>query len=290
METSKVFVATWRLRISLFLGLAVFFVAGLVAIRHWGEPLVMRAYRPVLLQELAKARTAGDYGAAETLLLRAIDTTPGYAYILVDTAVFDLPVMPRLADALVRVYQNDMQRARPPWRAAFNMMRVYHAQGAFRAVLAVPLPHECPPTVRWQIHRLRRVSSEQLAEGAATLIVYPPLPFGFDAEDLVPEIRSALAPYTRLSGAGNGCDPYLRGAALFELGRFVEAGMLLKPLIDIQELAPDAAFRLGRIAERDGDTERAYVFYAQAVARGRAHLDAAVSCLRIADSSRRPAR
>jgi tetratricopeptide (TPR) repeat protein len=286
METPKAFVSTGKLRISLFLGLALLFAAALAAIRHWGEPLAMRAYQPMLQQELAKARAAGNYGAAETLLLCAVQTTPGYAYTLVDTVVFDLPVMPRLADALVRVYQNDVQRAGTPWRAHFNIMRVHYARGAFSAVLAVPPPYECPPAVRWQIDRLRSVSTEQLTDGAAEP-VNPALPFAFDAEDLVPEIRSALAPYTELSGNGSTRDRYLRAAALFELGRYAEARVLLEALIETQAATPDAAFRLGRIAERHGDTERAYALYAEAVARGRAHLDAAVSCLRLADSCRR---
>jgi len=93
--------AILRCRFFVFVLLAVLFLASATTLRVWGRHWAAAAYRPLLMQTLATARTSQVYGPAEAALLKAVAATPAYARPVLDAVRDDLPVLPELVSLLL---------------------------------------------------------------------------------------------------------------------------------------------------------------------------------------------
>jgi tetratricopeptide (TPR) repeat protein len=271
-----------RCRALVFVLLVVLFLTGMTGFRVWGWHWAAAAYRPLLLETVSAARTSQVFGDAETALLKAVETTPAYACTVLDTVYGELPVLPELGARLAHNFDEDAASGRRRGQAALNALRVRFGRGAYQEVLArAPLPEGEGGS--WQADYFRGKSRSFLGQGpdpGMTCAVRG------SSRGMVPEIREALrvSRAVRDSLSPNREDlvaKYLSASANLDLGDWGAARRELADLAgDIAHL-PDIAYRLGLMAELDGNPEEALTWYARAVAASDSHADAAAACLRL---------
>ena len=273
---------TLRCRALVFLSLAVLFLAGMTGFRTWGWRWAAAAYRPLLLETVTAARASQVFGQAEAALLKAVETTPPYAYTVLDAVQGDLPVLPELGETLLRIFDEDAGEGRRREEAFLNATRVRFGRSAYQDILA-RTQQAGGERASWQADYFFGKARSILGQGpdpgmasdgtAATRV-------------MVPEIREVMKGLWAVrdlasSGEQDLVTRYLSASASLGLGDRAAARKELTDLAGNIERLPDIAYRLGVLEELEGNPEMALTWYARAAAASDRHVDAAAACIRL---------
>lgn len=250
-----------RVQMIVFVVLAALFLASVAGLAQWGRALAHKAYRPLLVETTTADLTALRFDQAEEDLVRAVRTSPAYERVILDTAVPYLNVMPRLARRLLE--RAALPDASPETR--LDALRIRCQLGQYECALDVAVDKDAPSWIAWQVRWLRAHCLQALGRWDTPEASPPPLPPGWEKASMAPEIRAVLDAATSQAVRADD-DPYRQGVVAFSRGDLEAARDRFEAAVAQHAFPADAAYRLGRLTELNGDRATALYWYGRALA------------------------
>ncbi|GMW01912.1 MAG: hypothetical protein AMXMBFR84_30480 [Candidatus Hydrogenedentota bacterium] len=242
-----------KMRLFVFLALAACFAAFQSAFSHWGRTWAIALYKPLLEESVNAAIADDNYGLAESVMVRALKTSPEYASSILDFTGSALRVMPLLARELDHVYADG------PHENGVMRARVLFASGAHADAID-GFPDSDKTDGGWIITHIKRTNlmKQDRYRDAAAL---PPDPVNNKLEAPA-GLTYSIGQWTTEVNVN------AEGFAAVAAGDFESAAPALERATADPETAVSAWINLGILAEAAGDPVNASANYAQAVNQG----------------------